>query len=478
LVIARFLFLAGAGTLACLAACASLAGLEDPLASDVKISPQSLTVTTSCDDAGAEAATISLENDNGGSASYTLDAPDGGPYTLLDTAGVPTSSVRGTLRPKQRVSFRLRGTGTVAGTITSDLTASVTVSGSGGAAHVVHVPVSVVVNGGQLVVFPTVVDFGEVKEQFDALPREIEITNNGTQPVHIVRFEPTDGAGSDFSIAGPTDVGAQQKATTSASFLKGDAGPPVSATFKAVLDTEACGAVPTVTLRGTRVSKEVTVEPGQIDFGEGDCNSPGGGTKTITVTNYSPKPAVFTVTPPSPNFVVSPTTDTVPAAQPGGPPQSKQITVTEGPVPATPGAYGEDITIKIVADETTTTKVAAKATSVGAILEFTPDNVKFGSNGQKSFTVKNTGNKFVYIKSKLSGGAGSFSIQSGDTNGLFVNVPGFISVKFNAVVDGLSYDATITTSRTDNPFGIPASGQVCNAIPTLSVHGTNPPPQN
>ncbi|HVH44494.1 MAG TPA: choice-of-anchor D domain-containing protein [Labilithrix sp.] len=490
---ARHLLFAAAAALLGLAACATLAGLEEPdrrkastrqtdgggavaLGEGVVVQPGNIALVTSCTGAASETPALTIDNQSNTAASYVLEVPEGSPFTLLDEGNAPAPRIAGTVGAKQSVSARLRATATKAGSFSGQVFVSV------GEQVPVQVPVQVTVNGAELAVVPALVDFGEVRQQTAAPPQTIEVENTGTEAVSLVGFArtpaPTSDAGADFTIALPSSsIGPGQKATATATFLPGDAGPPLTTTFEARTTGPACGQLPTVTLKGTRVNQDVTINPASINFGEVDCLSAGGATKAITISNYANIPFSFDASTPTVSwYSIAPAKGTVPAAS-GNEPGTIEISVTLKPLGADIGDHSEPIQVNVASPQPKTTTVTATVKSVGAILTIEPTSyLSFTNDQTRTFKVRNVGNKFVYTK-HTSSSPGAFAVVNGtNDNAIYPGsiFPSDVDVKFVAQQDG-RHSAEITTTRANSVGFYPVSGTICQPPPVITVRGTRSP---
>lgn len=480
---------AAAGALVALVACAKLAGLEDPdpgppgdgadagtegrqAAPGIAVKPESVAITTSCA-GGGDTAFITIENQNETPADYELQVPEGSAFALRNDADASVGSLKGTVPAKGLVLVYLRAMPTKAGTFAGQVIVHI-------GERVTQIPVQVTVTGGALVFSPDLVDFGEVRQQTTSQGQTIEITNTGTQPVNVLGLDrtPASGATAEFSIdtgGGSINIAPGEKATVVATLLPGNAGPQVTEVFEPRTQEPTCGALPTVTLKGTRVNQDVTVNPASLDFGEVDCMSAGGAARIITVSNYGNGPADFTATAPSDSwFEVTQESPNVPKAN-GGEPSTRTVTVKLKPVGATIGGHSEAIEVKVTNPKPEkTTTVTATVKSVGGVIDIVPTTLSgFAPGGTKSFGIKNTGNKYVYVR-HTSSNPSSFVVTD-DTNETAL-LPGSIfyiarDVKFVGRTAG-THQADIVTEKGSPPPLTPSSGNLCGAVPVVKVSAT------
>ncbi|MCW5833050.1 MAG: choice-of-anchor D domain-containing protein [Labilithrix sp.] len=486
----RRLLLVLAASLVALAACATLAGIEEPradgaandvrddgggapLADGLGVRPEKVTITTSCQGEG-ETKFVTLENQTERDVPYELQVPEGSAFALRDGNDASASLLKGTLRAREVVPVYLRVTETRAGTFDGPLIARL---GDG----VAQIPVTVTVNGGSLAFSPAIVDFGDVRYDQPSAASVVQIENTGTQRVNVIGFTAVTGAdaGADFRLNSgggsiPLDPG--QTADVQAVMVPGEAGSQTSATFEPQTETPTCGARPTLTLRGTRVNDDVTVNPVLVDFGDVACGSTGA-TKTFTISNYSASPVSYTVkNDADARYVVTPTAGTVPPAA-GSNAGTTTVTVTRKPPGAAIETYSDAIEVSFVGGaDVKTTSVELKSKTVGAVLEVQPTALtNFGGGETKTFNVKNVGNKFVFLR-HTSSNSSAFEIPSESRETpLQPGAAANVKVRFAASGNG-QHNANVTTTRTSTPFLLqaiyPSSGQLCEPAPTVTATAT------
>jgi hypothetical protein len=464
-------------------ACARLAGLDDPdppasngsgsspdsgspgviLGDGITLKPESIALTTSC--AGNDDAQyISLENQGDKDWPYELQVPEGSAFQLRDGADASVRSLTGTLPAKRILLVYLRVTSTKAGNFGGQVIVRV-------GEHTKSIPVNVTMNGGALAISPTLVDFGEVRQNTASPPQTVEIKNTGTEAVNVTGLGAAAGsdAGTEFDVsfgsAASVNIPPGETANATVTLVAGPAGAKVTSTLEPRTQSPTCGELPTLTLSGTRVNTEVTVNPISLGFGSVGCGV-GGATKTVTISNFSNMPASFTAAAPAISwFTVDPASGTVPREMMGVP-GTATVTVTLKPVP-TFGNRTDAIDI-IVAEPAKTTTVLASVMGKGAVLSISPMTLSgFAPDETKSYLVRNVGNDFIYVRNTSSDGA--FTVDG--TTALFPDNPfGFgVGVKFVAQGSG-THNATITTMRISSPpFVLPESGTFCEAPGVVNV---------
>ncbi len=477
----RRLPISWAGALLALVACASIAGIEDPdpangggaggpdggvqLGDGLSISPESVTITTSCTSSG-ESRYITLTNQTDTDTTYELQIPEGSAFALRDASDASTPTLKGTLAAKQVLIVYLRATATSAGTYSGQIIARV-------GEHVTQLPVVVTVNGGSLALSPTLVDFGEVRKATNSPAQVVQLENTGTEKVNVIGFEAVGGGGTDFttSLASGSlvlDPGAKTDVTTM--FVAGPPGPQITTAFEPRTEMPTCGALPKLTLKGTRVNQDVTVNPVLLDFGEVDCSSAGGATKTLSISNYSGALVPFTVSTASTRYSVNPPSGAVPAAN-GTTPGKVDVVVRLEAVGAALDTYNDTIEVATSGPQARKTTVALSVKTVGAMVSVQPTTLTgFGGDAIESFTVKNTGNKFIYLQHTSSDSSSFTLVNNSDNTPLYPGISLGVSVKFVAQGSG-QRSATITTTRRDTPVLslFPSSAALCEPAAVVTA---------
>ena len=430
-------------------------------AESISVTPASIALSASCAGAGSPEY-FTVKNEGSADADYEIQVPEGSAFALRADDDASVGKLTGKLPAGGVVIVYVRATPTKAGTFSGQVIVKV-------GDHTRQVPVQVTVEGGSLALTPSLLDFGEVRQNTASQPQTIEIENSGTQAVNVLGFEPSSGVPGPFQVdlgAGSLNIGPGQKATVTATFYPEAAGPQVSAELVPTTQVPTCGEVPKLTLRGTSVNQDVTVNPVSLDFGDVDCVSPGGASKTITVSNYATTPATFTVSAPPTSWFSVAASDMTVAPATGNAPATQTITVTLKPVGTDIGSHAEPIEIDVTGAIAKKTTVTANVKSVGGIIEVVPkmlDNFR-PDQATRSFGVRNVGNKYVYVR-HVSSNPDAFAVSSStNQNALSTGIPIFVSVDVNFVAQANgSHQADITTEKTNPPFPIPAGGNVCRA---------------
>jgi hypothetical protein len=478
---------AAAGVLTALGACARLAGLEDsnpaqdenlPSLPDgggggsfpaneagAIISPLKIEVSTSCGTL-AEAAYIKIQNTGDRDIPFEVKSPSPDIIALKGETGNSLESVKGVVVAHKVELVYTKVISSTPGTVLGELFVT---TGD----DLQQVPVQITIKGGSLALSPTLIDFGQVRQDTSTPPQPVTLENTGNEPITVESWR-VDG-GTDFTMStGSLTIAPGVKAASTATFVAGSAGAPLSAGVSPQTQMPTCNAAPTLTLKGQRVNQAVTVNPGTIGFGEIDCNTASANApKTITVSNFSPNTvATFNVALKDGAdawLVVNPASGSVnPAA--GATPGTAPVTVNLKPIGSVPGDLTGSIQITTAGPETGTKTVIASLRVKGALLEITPAALSGFTAGQtKQFTVKNTGNDFIYLRHSSSSTA--FVIANGtDETPLYPPGDFFpnalkVDVKLNTAGTG-THAAEITTVRTSSGLFFPTSGRLCN-VPTV-----------
>jgi hypothetical protein len=399
---------------------------------------------------------ITLTNSTDRALPYELSSSD--PTIALRGEATP---VKDTLPPKGVVSIAVTASAPLPRTIAGEV--SVSIDGK-----TQSIPTRSTIKGGMLELTPTLVDFGEVRQNTPVTPATIELANNGNEPVTVTGFSSLTGGG-DFAIGvAPLTVPAGESRTMEATFAAGPAGPTLEAILTAATESPLCGAAPSVTLKGTRVNHDVTVTPATVDFGGVDCNSSSIATKIVTIKNYSLSTAAsvtvsLTKGADSP-FTLSATTVSAPVAV-GDTPGTATIAIGRKPVDAVFGLRTDLVKFDISGAETSVKSVDAKLTVTGAMLTVSPTSMTLSPGGAQSFTISNTGNAFILLSHTTSNSKFKVTAQSA------LNPSSSTAVNVTAPVGFSSETTDITTVRIDSASPQPPSGALC--APAAAVKATS-----
>ena len=391
-------------------ACSQIAGLEDPQAAPlpegpggapseptdgeppatVEVSPRELDFgLVACGAAPAGPEVITLLNKGDAPAPYTVQLPEGTPFTLK-------GETSGTLAPGASVPISVFA----ATTSSAPLTGSVLVTAAGA---VTEVTAKVADKGASLELLPTLADFGEVRFQVGGTPIPIQIRNVGTDPVTIPSFEGTtadfavDWAGKPAALVIPAGGSATVQATFSSGATVSAA--ILEAKLRPVVDGVLCGDRPTLTSRGKRIDTTVTISV--ADWGSVDCNTADPGQRTITIQNFFTGQVGYQVAlgGGSAFELVSPAQGTVNAGQ------SAEVTLAAKATGTSLGTIEEDVDVTIsgvAAPSGGPRKTKARIRVRGAIVGVTPASITsyryiYNDTDWKAFAVGNTGNESVSV---------------------------------------------------------------------------------
>jgi hypothetical protein len=471
--------------LGAVAACAMIADLEQvysPSGADgdggslpttpegITISPATLEIATACG-VTSNPSTIAIANTGAAEQPYEVRVPEGSSLTLRDDKGTVGPVVSGVVGPGQVVQVVALVTSSKPGNSETDV--FVTTAG-----RLQIVKARVTIKGAALSLTPALIDFGEVRQN-TPMTQAVEIENTGNEPVTIEGWTsttPTEDAGEpDFTMSSASiTIAPGQKGTAEVTFEAKAAGPEVTAELTPNAAGTLCGDPPKLRLEGTRVSTDVTVNPGTLDFGDVACRAVSNATRTITISNYSNKDvhAEVTISDTSWFTIVGPATVTVKKGTSSAP-ETATITFGLKQLPSTLEDHWEQFSITLTGPATTPKSVYTRVRTVGAILEVTPSTLGgFAPEEVKEFTIRNTGNAFIAFRVASSNPT---AFESGGESSLYDN-PWFAArarVKFVATTPGM-HTADITVSRTESPPLLPKSATLCNAPVVVKATATRP----
>jgi hypothetical protein len=457
-------------------ACGEIAGLESPNTDQsgdgnkpivngppVEGTPAGITVTpkeldlgtAACGQASKEGA-ISIKNDTNTPVEYEAKLPEGQVFTLRDG--------KGTI-PAHDVKFVYVGAKpTTAEKYSADVVIKI-------GSNVSQVAAKVAASGGALTITPSVLDFGDVRQNTTSAPVDIDIKNAGSDAVTIESFP---GLPAGVTITPPTiGIPAGQSAKVQATFKAGAAADPaINTKILPKVNGAICGNAPSFDMRGKAVNQDVTVTPLSAPFGDQPCTRTPTPKPQITISNYDlVNSASFTATLLSganSRFTITPTgVTTVNKAVNATTPTTQKITISAKQVGLPLGNVNEQLEVKTTsqADGTKTSMVALSMLAFGAIIELTPATPLsgFAPNETKAWQIKNTGNNSVDVVYGLTGNG--FSVESGD----FIMASEDLRVTFTATNPG-TYNATVTWG-----YGFFGGGPFCNPPPTAQMTATRAP---
>ncbi|MDF2695568.1 MAG: Abnormal spindle-like microcephaly-assocd, ASPM-SPD-2-Hydin [Labilithrix sp.] len=460
----------GAGTLA---ACAALAGIDtaaEPLPGGgaepedaslvvdgsiqtpegITISPSELVLPAMACQA-TQSGPITITNNGLAGLPYKVVLTEHPAFTLRGATG---GVLEGNVERGGFVLVYVDAKGTSPGPQTADV---VVQAGS----SVQQIKVNTTVTGGLLALNPSLVDFGELRQNTSATV-PVELRNDGNQQLSVTGFA---GTTSDFSLSQATVViPAGEKRSIDVTMNGGAASDTVTQVqLTPQLEGASCSPPPVLTLAGKRVNQEVTVGPLAADLGDFDCGATPSNEARIVVTNYATaKTARYEATLLSATSrftIVSGGAGTVNQAFGAQQPTKAEIVVGVKPIAPPLGEISEDLEVKILAPpEAVATKIVRlQVGAYGAILEVTPASLSgFAFNETKAFTIKNVGNARTcvrYIDIVNNG----YYIEEDDE--LAANETGDLRVQFAAEKKGtFNYAVPITRGTCfgrNAPFCVP-----------------------
>jgi len=337
--------------------------------------------------------------------------------------------------------------------------------------------------GAGLVVTPTVLDFGEVREGTASTEQNVLFSNDGNDAITITDFK---SDGTAFVL--PTNVTIAAGSSQMAKFsMKNAALDPAVVTntltpqFSGV---QLCGATPTLQLKGQHTNQSVIVTPLTLDLGRGGCKTaPAGKSAKFTITNFSGTNVNYTLTPKAGTKYAfdKPLTGIINGNAP-----PLEVTVTVPNAGTQFGDLDEDLRVEVGNAPAGPVDKTIKLHMVvfGAVLEIRESGwpCGFGStcqglrdlddNETGYGTVRNVGNADVCVVYKANGGQPTAftpesedKIERGETDDL--------RVRFDVSQDG-DYSTTFSVVRTDTCPSIVGGGEsapFCVDPPTVQVSG-------
>lgn len=415
----------------------------DPGGADVSIEPSSLELPETDCGAQAQKAFVIL-NRSKTPVDYKVRSIDptftlgGSASGVIPAGGAATVDVRATPNAAQELSS------TLVVEINGEARAySVKVRGSGATFEA----------------SPSAIDFGDVRKENGA-ETKITVRNTGRRPLDTT-LEAV-AATADFDVL-PVSVRAAPDASTEVTVrLKPGVSnaAPLVAQFKPRA-SGICGALPTIDVRGKRITTDVTIDA--VDWGDVGCKT-NPADRDATIKNYGPSTILYTSSITGTSFsIVSNGGGSVPSGSETNPAQQ---TIKLHAVPGTvPGQKDETLSITYGGVQTSTGKV--RAFVVGLVLAITPSSAVFVSNGtneqRRVFNLSNSGKFGGYSSFNVTyrtTGAG-FRAENGSTS--FINFPfsNSVDVVFRATQSGVVNGSLLV------------DGTVCSQT-SVALTGNNP----
>jgi hypothetical protein len=383
------------GVVLLVGACARIAGLDDTggagsltggttTPEGAKIYPEQLALDAPCNQATKANDELLVQNTSQKPLDYVISGDDVLTFVSGDTN---VSPLKGTLAPGAILHTRVVVTSATAGTAQKAITVKT------GTTQTI-VPVALHVTGASIAVSPPMIQFSDVHADSTTPPQDIVLTNKGTSDVYVTGWTGGDPAITMGSV--PITVPANGVAHTTATYHAGAAQTSVNATFTPVTSDGLCGSAPMVQLTGSSVSAEVTVNPGALDFGNVDCGQDSD-TKMLSITNFSPVQANYTITLQSDTWVSADSTNG--KVDGNGKTANVSLRVNRQD---TPGSHGETVTVNVTGTGTGTDAIDPVRKDIpltvsvrGALLAFSPASLTMQSGQTVSTTITNQGNESV-----------------------------------------------------------------------------------
>jgi hypothetical protein len=408
---------------------------------------------------------IAIHNKGSGPSAYKVQISEGTSFRV-------DGAREGVLLPGATAALSVFVTPRSGGESSTDLFVS-----AGNVLQAVHARVKG--TGARFELVDSSVSFGDVRKENGALPVEVEVRNPGTAPVSVSTLLVSDAAFAVQWAAMPAALtvapgGSSRFSVTMVSAAVDDAA-PLTATVKPK-ETSFCGAVPTLTLTGRRVTSDVTVSP--ADWGKQGCSTTPSA-RNIVITNYATAVVTYSLAPAAMSaFTILDEGPLVIAAGTPTAPATATLKVAPKTLPTTAPLPDIKELLKVQLASSAPGVSGSRAVPLhvevrGAIVTINPPSLSFNSTGvvdRRSFTVANAGNESVYFnwafaRTPPSGGSPwAFSTPGSVAAGATANG----SVDFTGLQQGLS-TATLKPSQ---PFilNVPE----CKPMGILALSGTRP----
>lgn len=490
--------LLGTSTLALVAACASLVGLDDSDPASNGVASEEEAGTAGVGDGGVngtgeitteagvsispvvvefqrakcgtqQTKTITVKNDSDDPTKVDVSLPGNQIFSIMNADA--NGDLHLDIAPHQRATFTLQGNSTKPGTSSADVLVKL-------GEIQTHLSVSLDTVGGGLAFDPSEIDFGDIRQNLDSEEQQISFRNDGNDAIKVTGFT----GGPNFKF--PTDVQLDPGSSISQKFAMtgGPAGDPITETLTPTVSGEVCGDLPKLTLKGHRVNDEVTVNPNTVEFGSQPCSSTAiNTTQTLTVSNYSTASTVdykvelqagtkFKIT----NGAIG----MVPKASSPTTPGTTAITLGILDTGDVPGDLTENVNVTLTSlGRSVPIKVHTKV--VGAVLQLGATSLSVRRNTMGSVSLTNKGNVRLCVKYKSSNSR-FFSEEKGQCNYYYctrddtddqldINERDDWRVQY---FGNGGESATISMEVISCGSGQPLAA-VCGGLPTLSVTGTN-----
>jgi hypothetical protein len=390
--------------------------------------------------------TVALENNGPTPIAFEASLPEASGFAL---GGQQLTTTSGTLPPGGRTAFTIAVAALrTLGQLKTKLSIKM-------GDELREVPITVTGLGAKLDADRQLVDFGDVYYTTTATA-DVTLSNPGTEDVTVTSVT---NLGPDFAVAKsvPRPLLVPKGGSAKLALELGPGAASAALTRDLTFETDGkplCGDKPTLTVRARRVSTEVTINPGTVDFGKLPCGSVPAA-QTVTITNYGVKPAVVQTTAvPGSRFVIPTGMAIVPALDATGPGKAT-FTVKAVAVTAPLGIVTESIPFTIDGAPRT---LAARFEPRGVILDFTPTYWNFSFAGQKRVViVGNSGNENAVTT--YTPDSPAFTPGPGDT--IFANTKSSLEITYTPPDPNPIYKGTVTTNL---PPGVTACAPVAKIM--------------
>ncbi len=407
----------------------------------------------------AQSIKINIQNTTANATTYQLSIPPSDAFAIdgADATGV----LKGDLGAHDTAVITLRATSNKPGTVSTDVNVVVGTDST-------TLSASLETRGAGLVFNPTPVDFGTVREKAPSADTTVTLQNTGNDAITIDSF----GNAPDFGTPSAVTIEAGTSVTQPFHLNAGDAGDPLTEEAMPKTTGEHCGPVPTLTLKGQRINTNVTVSPAQVDLGTPACNSSASGLKqTILISNYSTAAtATFTVKPQgNSKFTYSTLTGTIAKATTATVPGTASIDIGVVSIGNTPQDVNETVTVTTVGDSSKDWPVKLHYRVTGAVVTLDQSSVNLDDRTRADIPIKNTGNAEVCV-SYRSDNSQVDVYENDEADRL---TPNDNSQRLTVAFFNNS-DTHNTGKITISPFRCPGASStpvVCNQMPSLTVNG-------
>lgn len=383
-----------------LLACASLAGIDDPVPtqrqfgtgeqttdSGVKVSPQLIPIgDTKCEEATVLEQDIKLSNPKDEAIKFVITAPEDSPFSFRADKEPTTKAFSGEIKAGSTSTVKLVLDKRSALRTDTRLTVKT------GEDTPIEIEVSAKVTGAHLVFNPERTDFGNVRKDGPIEDKTIEITNDGNEPATVLQW--LNLAGTEFEVTSrlPLTVESGQKVAVTGKLKTGaETSQPLTEEITVKTATVPCGGIPKVSLSGKRINFDVALTGAPLNFTQVSCNSSPAQVQSVNLHNFAPKDARITAVTVGSAFGQGSFPEVLPA---GG---DVQISFSVAPPGPTTGARNDTAQVQITDGDgiSQTFPVGLSVNVVGATLTLGATDLNFNNNGFATFAIQNSGNQQI-----------------------------------------------------------------------------------